>query len=127
MVTAWYCYSCISVMLWLQHHAAMVTAWHCYSYISVLLLLHQCVAMVAPQYCYSYISVCYGCSTVLLWLQHMDALDGSQELTELGRHLADLPVEPHLGKMVLHSIVLKCLDPVLTIVCALSYKDPCKA
>ena len=56
----------------------------------------------------------------------MDALDQSEELTELGRHLADLPVDPHLGKMVLNSIVLKCLDPVLTIVCSLAYKDPCK-
>jgi len=61
-----------------------------------------------------------------LVLQQMDALDGSEELTELGRHLADLPVEPHLGKMVLHAVVLKCLDPILTIVCALAYKDPCK-
>ncbi|XP_052792916.1 3'-5' RNA helicase YTHDC2-like isoform X2 [Mya arenaria] len=57
-------------------------------------------------------------------LKQMDALDPNEELTELGRHLADLPVEPHLGKMVLYSIVLKCLDPILTIVCALSYKDP---
>jgi HrpA-like RNA helicase len=56
----------------------------------------------------------------------MDALDNNEELTELGRHLADLPVEPHLGKMVLNSIVLKCIDPVLTIVCSLAYKDPCK-
>ena len=64
---------------------------------------------------------------VLLFIfQQMDALDQSEELTELGRHLADLPVDPHLGKMVLNSIVLKCLDPVLTIVCSLSYKDPCK-
>ena len=56
----------------------------------------------------------------------MDALDSNEELTEMGRHLADLPVDPHLGKMVLNSIVLKCLDPILTIVCALAYKDPCK-
>ncbi|XP_060581690.1 3'-5' RNA helicase YTHDC2-like [Ruditapes philippinarum] len=57
-------------------------------------------------------------------LKQMDALDNNEELTELGRHLADLPVEPHLGKMVLNSIVLKCIDPVLTIVCSLAYKDP---
>ena len=62
----------------------------------------------------------------LMYLKQMDALDESEELTELGRHLADLPVDPHLGKMVLNSIVLKCLDPVLTIVCSLAYKDPCK-
>ncbi|XP_045156414.2 3'-5' RNA helicase YTHDC2-like [Mercenaria mercenaria] len=57
-------------------------------------------------------------------LKQMDALDSNEDLTELGRHLADLPVEPHLGKMVLNSIVLKCIDPVLTIVCSLAYKDP---
>lgn len=47
-------------------------------------------------------------------------------MTELGQHLADLPVEPRLGKMVLYSVVLKCLDPVLTIVCTLAFKEPCK-
>ena len=56
----------------------------------------------------------------------MDALDAFEDLTEIGHHLADLPIEPRYGKMLLYSIVLKCLDPVLTIVCALSYRDPCK-
>lgn len=56
----------------------------------------------------------------------MDALDSFEDLTELGHHLADLPVEPRLGKMVLYAVVLKCLDPILTIVCSLAYKDPCK-
>jgi HrpA-like RNA helicase len=46
----------------------------------------------------------------------MDALDSFEDLTELGHHLADLPVEPRLGKMVLYAVVLKCLDPILTIV-----------
>ncbi|KAJ8029622.1 3'-5' RNA helicase YTHDC2 [Holothuria leucospilota] len=57
-------------------------------------------------------------------LQSIDAMDQWEDLTELGCHLADLPIEPHLGKMVLYSIVLKCLDPILTIACALAYKDP---
>lgn len=64
-----------------------------------------------------------------LWcgiFQQIDALDHFEDLTEIGYHLADLPLEPRLGKVVLYSIVLKCLDPVLTIVCALAYKDPCK-
>lgn len=56
----------------------------------------------------------------------MDALDPYEDLTELGHHLADLPVEPRYGKMILHSVVLKCLDPILTIACALAYKDPCE-
>lgn len=54
----------------------------------------------------------------------VDAINQSEELTDLGYHLADLPVEPHLGKMVLCAVVLKCLDPILTIACALAYGDP---
>uniref|UniRef100_H9GD25 3'-5' RNA helicase YTHDC2 n=1 Tax=Anolis carolinensis TaxID=28377 RepID=H9GD25_ANOCA len=54
----------------------------------------------------------------------IDAMDTWEDLTELGYHLADLPVEPHLGKMVLCAVVLKCLDPILTIACTLAYRDP---
>jgi len=66
---------------------------------------------------------------IACWLcllqQQIDALDPFEDLTELGHHLADLPVEPRYGKMILYSVVLKCLDPILTIACALAYKDPC--
>lgn len=55
-------------------------------------------------------------------LKAMDALDAFEDLTELGHHLCDLPVEPRYGKMVLCSVVLKCLDPILTISCILSCK-----
>ncbi|XP_063233748.1 3'-5' RNA helicase YTHDC2-like isoform X2 [Bacillus rossius redtenbacheri] len=57
-------------------------------------------------------------------LKTMDALDAWEDLTELGHHLVDLPVEPRLGKMVLYAVVLKCLDPVLTIVSCLAHRDP---
>uniref|UniRef100_A0AAY4BF79 RNA helicase n=1 Tax=Denticeps clupeoides TaxID=299321 RepID=A0AAY4BF79_9TELE len=57
-------------------------------------------------------------------LKTIDAMDPWENLTELGYHLTDLPVEPHLGKMVLCAVVLKCLDPVLTIACALAQRDP---
>ncbi|XP_034565378.1 3'-5' RNA helicase YTHDC2 isoform X2 [Notolabrus celidotus] len=57
-------------------------------------------------------------------LKTIDAMDQVEDLTDLGYHLADLPVEPHLGKMVLCAVVLKCLDPVLTIACTLAYRDP---
>ncbi|XP_039614869.1 3'-5' RNA helicase YTHDC2 [Polypterus senegalus] len=57
-------------------------------------------------------------------LKTIDAMDFWEDLTELGYHLADLPVEPHLGKMVLCAVVLKCLDPILTIACTLAYRDP---
>nr|XP_020456653.1 probable ATP-dependent RNA helicase YTHDC2 [Monopterus albus] len=57
-------------------------------------------------------------------LKTIDAMDQYEGLTDLGYHLADLPVEPHLGKMVLCAVVLKCLDPILTIACTLAYRDP---
>ncbi|KAM9338343.1 3'-5' RNA helicase YTHDC2 [Symphorus nematophorus] len=57
-------------------------------------------------------------------LKTIDAMDQCEDLTDLGYHLADLPVEPHLGKMVLCAVVLKCLDPILTIACTLAYRDP---
>lgn len=57
-------------------------------------------------------------------LQWMDALDPWENVTDLGRLLLELPVEPRLGKMLLTATVLHCLDPVLTIVCCLSYRDP---
>ncbi|CAB4026109.1 probable ATP-dependent RNA helicase YTHDC2, partial [Paramuricea clavata] len=57
-------------------------------------------------------------------LKAMDALDQWEDLTDLGRLLAELPVEPRLGKMILFSIVLKCLDPVVVLACAMAYKDP---
>ncbi|XP_015788872.1 probable ATP-dependent RNA helicase YTHDC2 [Tetranychus urticae] len=57
-------------------------------------------------------------------LKTIDALDKDEQLTEIGFHLLDLPLVPTLGKMVLNAIVLKCLDPVLTIVCTLAYRDP---
>lgn len=54
----------------------------------------------------------------------MDALDPWENVTDLGRLLLELPVEPRLGKMLLTATVLRCLDPVLTIVCCLSYREP---
>ncbi len=55
-------------------------------------------------------------------LKTMEALDAWEDVTELGNHLLDLPIEPRLGKMVLYAVVLKCLDPVLTIVCCTAYR-----
>ncbi|XP_071743845.1 3'-5' RNA helicase YTHDC2 isoform X2 [Lepeophtheirus salmonis] len=58
-------------------------------------------------------------------LREMEALNPSNEdVTELGSHLLDLPIDPHLGKMLLYAITLKCLDPVLTLVCCVSLPEP---
>uniref|UniRef100_UPI00358E29D8 3'-5' RNA helicase YTHDC2-like n=1 Tax=Myxine glutinosa TaxID=7769 RepID=UPI00358E29D8 len=60
----------------------------------------------------------------LTLLKAMDAMDEFQDLTVLGHHLSELPIEPRFGKMVLYSVVLKCLDPVLTIACSLAHREP---
>lgn len=57
-------------------------------------------------------------------LKKINALDTDENITHLGIHLANMPVDCQLGKMILYSIVLRCLDPVVTIVSALSVKDP---
>eukprot|EP00959_Pyramimonas_sp_CCMP1952_P128612 2689558-Pyramimonas_sp.AAC.1 len=52
------------------------------------------------------------------------ALDRTGELTALGHHLASLPVDARVGKMLIHAAVLGCLDPVLTIAAMLSTRSP---
>ncbi|XP_072320250.1 ATP-dependent DNA/RNA helicase DHX36 [Eucyclogobius newberryi] len=57
-------------------------------------------------------------------LTDLTALDCSENLTALGIHLARLPVEPHIGKLILLGALLGCVDPILTIAASLSFKDP---
>ncbi len=54
-----------------------------------------------------------------------DALDANEDVTELGLQLLDLPLEARYAKMLIYAVLLKCLDPVLTIVCSLAIRDPC--
>ena len=55
-------------------------------------------------------------------LKEIEALDNDENVTILGTHLLNIPMEPMFGKMILSAWCLKCLDPVITIVSALSYK-----
>lgn len=56
-------------------------------------------------------------------MKTIDALDTWEDLTDLGHHLLELPVDPKYGKMLIYASLLKCMDPVLTIVCCLSYRE----
>ncbi|CAI2171063.1 13558_t:CDS:10 [Funneliformis geosporum] len=57
-------------------------------------------------------------------LQEVQALTAEEELTPLGVHLSHMPVDVHLGKMILFGSIFKCLDPILTISAILNYKSP---
>ena len=53
-----------------------------------------------------------------------DTSGGERRLTKLGRGLAQLPVDPRLGRMVLEAQQRDCLGEVLVITSALSIQDP---
>lgn len=57
-------------------------------------------------------------------LQEIGALDNKEGLTDLGKLMAFLPVEPRIAKMIIFGAIFRCLDPVLTIAAGLSHKDP---
>lgn len=52
----------------------------------------------------------------------MEALDDKEQLTKLGFHLLDFPLEPFLGKALIYAVVFRCLDPILTLVSVISYR-----
>ncbi|XP_068081354.1 ATP-dependent DNA/RNA helicase DHX36 isoform X2 [Anabrus simplex] len=60
----------------------------------------------------------------LKFLQTLNALDEDENLTPLGYHLARLPLDPQIGKMIIMSAIFSCVDPVFSIAACLSEKDP---
>ncbi len=57
-------------------------------------------------------------------LQELGALDEDNRLTEVGRTLARLPVDPRLARMILAAKDHECLAEILIIASALSVQDP---
>lgn len=57
-------------------------------------------------------------------LIEVDALTPGEELTHLGRQIAKLPLDAHLGKLVLLASMFGCVDVAITIAAILSSKSP---
>jgi ATP-dependent helicase HrpA len=57
-------------------------------------------------------------------LQELGAFDADQRITDLGRRLARLPVDPRIGRMILQAEAEGCVREVLVIAAALSIPDP---
>ncbi|XP_040886321.1 putative ATP-dependent RNA helicase DHX57 [Toxotes jaculatrix] len=57
-------------------------------------------------------------------LQDLGALTSDEKLTPLGYHLACLPVDVRIGKLMLFGAIFRCLDPALTIAASLAFKSP---
>ncbi|XP_026330689.1 putative ATP-dependent RNA helicase DHX57 isoform X2 [Hyposmocoma kahamanoa] len=60
----------------------------------------------------------------LVRLQDVGALDSTYALTALGRHLAALPVDVRIGKLMLFGAIFCCVDSALTMAACLSHKSP---
>ncbi|KAL3627873.1 hypothetical protein CASFOL_028288 [Castilleja foliolosa] len=70
---------------------------------------------------YELVSDSYVLSETLV---QVGAIEGNEELSPLGYHLAKLPVDVLIGKMMLYGGIFGCLSPILTISAFLSYKSP---
>ena len=57
-------------------------------------------------------------------LQELGAFDDAGVITDIGRRLAQLPVDPRLGRMILQADTEGCLREVLVLAAALSIPDP---
>jgi ATP-dependent RNA helicase DHX29 len=68
--------------------------------------------------------------TAMAHLERIGALQFEEEkqlprLTSLGSYLSLLPVDPHIGKIILFGAAFQVLDPMLTIAAAISHKSKC--
>jgi ATP-dependent helicase HrpA len=57
-------------------------------------------------------------------LVELGALDEAGELTQIGRRLAAMPIDPRLGRMILAAAEEGCLREVLVLAAALATRDP---
>ena len=57
-------------------------------------------------------------------LQELGAFDASGAITNVGRRLAQLPVDPRLGRMILQADEEGCVREILVLAAALSIPDP---
>ncbi|KAJ4833074.1 hypothetical protein Tsubulata_001048 [Turnera subulata] len=63
-------------------------------------------------------------TSAIALLYEVGAVEGDEQLTPLGHHLAKLPVDVLVGKMMLYGAIFGCLSPILSISAFLSYKSP---
>ena len=57
-------------------------------------------------------------------LAELNAVDARNELTPIGREIANLPLDPRVGRMLLAAREQQCLREMLVIAAALSVQDP---
>lgn len=49
------------------------------------------------------------------------------KMTNLGRIIASLPLEPQLARLLLYGVAMSVLHPIISLVAALAHREPCKS
>eukprot|EP00929_Paragymnodinium_shiwhaense_P106647 TRINITY_DN7220_c0_g1_i1.p1 TRINITY_DN7220_c0_g1~~TRINITY_DN7220_c0_g1_i1.p1 ORF type:complete len:696 (-),score=153.23 TRINITY_DN7220_c0_g1_i1:408-2495(-) len=57
-------------------------------------------------------------------LYFLSAIDEESDLTEIGRYMADYPIDPHMGRMMISAARRGCVDEVTKVVSMLSVPPP---
>jgi ATP-dependent RNA helicase DHX57 len=57
-------------------------------------------------------------------LRQVEAIDKQDQLTALGKHMANIPADLRISKMLIYGAVFHCLEPILTIASIMSLKSP---
>lgn len=56
---------------------------------------------------------------------HLDSTDeDDDELTPLGVHLANFPLDPQCAKLLIFGALFGCLEPILAVASCLTFRDP---
>ncbi|XP_075158538.1 3'-5' RNA helicase YTHDC2 [Haematobia irritans] len=66
----------------------------------------------------------FSIQNALRKLKILGVFRDDESVTELGKHLVDIPLDVQLGKCLMYGVFLKCYDPILTICSYHSVKDP---
>ena len=59
-----------------------------------------------------------------MFLIEQNALNEREELTPMGRMLAELPVDIQIGKMLIMASIFHIVEPIVTMAAALSVQSP---
>ena len=65
-----------------------------------------------------------GVTAALQHLRALGAMDDKNCLTPLGSHLAGMPVDAQVGKLLIYGSLLRCPEQILTIAAGLSVRSP---
>jgi ATP-dependent RNA helicase DHX57 len=57
-------------------------------------------------------------------LKKVQAMDDNEDLTPLGQLLSEMPVDACVGKLLIYGVMMRCIDPIMTIAASVSSKSP---